>query len=43
MSKFEYLKLADTVAAEIANGVLKVTVPKPAPKQAKKIEIKTAA
>jgi DNA-binding GntR family transcriptional regulator len=23
MSKFEYLKLADTVAAEIANGALK--------------------
>lgn len=34
---------AEDIAAEIANGVLKVTVQKPAPKQAKQIEIKTAA
>ena len=33
----------ENIAAEIANGVLKVTIPKPAPKQAKQIEIKTAA
>jgi HSP20 family protein len=33
----------EDITAEIANGVLKVTVQKPAPKQAKKIEIKTAA
>jgi HSP20 family protein len=31
------------VKATIAKGVLKVTVPKPAPAQAKKIEVKTAA
>jgi HSP20 family protein len=36
------VKLED-ITAEIANGVLKVTVPKPAPKQVKQIEIKTAA
>ena len=36
------VKIED-IAAEIANGVLKITVQKPAPKQAKKIEIKTAA
>lgn len=34
---------AEDITAEIANGVLKVTVQKPAPKQAKQIEIKTAA
>jgi len=34
---------ADDISAEISNGVLKVTVQKPAPKQAKQIEIKTAA
>jgi len=33
----------EDIAAEIANGVLKVTVQKPAPKQVKQIEIKTAA
>ena len=33
----------EDIAAEIANGVLKVTVQKPIPKQAKQIEIKTAA
>ncbi|MGE9008572.1 Hsp20/alpha crystallin family protein [Leptospira interrogans] len=33
----------DDITAEIANGVLKVTVQKPAPKQAKQIDIKTAA
>jgi HSP20 family protein len=33
----------EDVAAEIAKGVLKVTVKKPAPKQSKQIEIKTAA
>lgn len=33
----------EDIAAEIANGVLKVTVQKPAPKQARQIEIKTAA
>jgi HSP20 family protein len=36
------VKIED-ISAEIANGVLKVTVPKPAPKQSKQIEIKTAA
>ena len=36
------VKIED-IAAEIADGVLKITVQKPAPKQAKKIEIKTAA
>jgi HSP20 family protein len=34
---------AEDISAEIANGVLKVTVRKPAPKQTKQIEIKTAA
>jgi HSP20 family protein len=33
---------AEDVSAEIANGVLKVTVKKPAPKQSKPIEIKAA-
>jgi HSP20 family protein len=33
---------ANAVKATIANGVLKVTVPKPAPAQAKKIEVKPA-
>lgn len=33
----------EDVAAEIAKGVLKVTVKKPAPRQSKQIEIKTAA
>lgn len=34
---------ADAIKADIAKGVLKVTVPKPAPAQAKKIEVKSAA
>lgn len=34
---------SEDVSAEIAKGVLKVTVKKPAPKQSKQIEIKTAA
>jgi HSP20 family protein len=34
---------ADAVKANIAKGVLKVTVPKPAPAQVKKIEVKAAA
>ena len=34
---------AEDISAEIANGVLKVTVTKPAPKQTKQIEIKSAA
>jgi HSP20 family protein len=33
----------EDITAEIANGVLKVTVPKPVPKQTKQIEIKSAA
>jgi len=33
----------DKIKADIAKGVLKVTVPKPAPKQAKKIDVKAAA
>ena len=33
----------EDIAAEIARGVLKVTVQKPAPKQSKQIDIKTAA
>jgi HSP20 family protein len=33
----------EDISAEIANGVLKVTVQKPVPKQSKQIEIKTAA
>ncbi|MET0722467.1 MAG: Hsp20/alpha crystallin family protein [Tardiphaga sp.] len=35
--------MPENIVAEIANGVLKVTVQKPAPKQSKQIEIKTAA
>jgi HSP20 family protein len=34
---------ADAIKANIAKGVLKVTVPKPAPAQVKKIEVKAAA
>jgi HSP20 family protein len=34
---------ADTIKASIAKGVLKVTVPKPAPAQVKKIDVKAAA
>ncbi len=34
---------ADAIRANIAKGVLKVTVPKPAPAQTKKIEVKSAA
>jgi len=34
---------ADAIKANLANGVLKVTVPKPAAAQAKKVEVKTAA
>lgn len=34
---------ADAIKANIAKGVLKVTVPKPAPTQVKKIEVKAAA
>jgi HSP20 family protein len=34
---------ADAIKANIAKGVLKVTVPKPAPAQSKKIEVKSAA
>ena len=34
---------ADAIKANISKGVLKVTVPKPAPAQAKKIEVKSAA
>jgi HSP20 family protein len=34
---------ADAIKASIAKGVLKVTVPKPAPAQAKKVEVKSAA
>jgi HSP20 family protein len=33
----------DSIKAEIAKGVLKVTVPKPAPSQARKIEVKSAS
>jgi HSP20 family protein len=33
----------EDISAEIAKGVLKVTVQKPAPKQSKQIDIKTAA
>jgi HSP20 family protein len=33
----------DAIKATIAKGVLKVTVPKPAPAQAKKIDVKAAA
>lgn len=34
---------ADAIKANIAKGVLKVTVPKPAPSQVKKIDVKAAA
>lgn len=34
---------ADDIKATISKGVLKVTVPKPAPAQAKKVEVKSAA
>jgi HSP20 family protein len=34
---------ADAIKADISKGVLKVTVPKPAPAQAKKIDVKSAA
>ena len=34
---------ADAIKASLAKGVLKVTVPKPAPAQTKKIEVKSAA
>jgi HSP20 family protein len=34
---------ADAIKANISKGVLKVTVPKPAPAQAKKIDVKSAA
>ena len=34
---------ADAIKASISNGVLKVTVPKPAPAQTKKVEVKSAA
>ncbi len=34
---------ADAIKASIAKGVLKVTVPKPAPAQVKKIDVKAAA
>jgi HSP20 family protein len=34
---------ADAIQASIDKGVLKVTVPKPAPAQSKKIEVKAAA
>jgi len=33
----------DNIKATLTNGVLKVTVPKPAPAQAKKVEVKAAA
>jgi HSP20 family protein len=33
----------DAIKANIAKGVLKVTIPKPTPAQAKKIEVKSAA
>lgn len=34
---------ADAIKASLSNGVLKVTVPKPAPAQVKKVEVKAAA
>jgi HSP20 family molecular chaperone IbpA len=34
---------ANAIKASVAKGVLKVTVPKPAPAQVKKVEVKTAA
>lgn len=33
----------DNIKASLSNGVLKVTVPKPAPTQVKKVEVKAAA
>ena len=33
----------DSIKASLSNGVLKVTVPKPAPAQVKKVEVKAAA
>ena len=33
----------DNIKAALSNGVLKVTVPKPAPAQVKKVEVKAAA
>jgi HSP20 family protein len=33
----------DTIKASLSNGVLKVTVPKPAAAQVKKVEVKAAA
>jgi HSP20 family protein len=33
----------DNIKAALSNGVLKVTVPKPAPAQAKKVEVKAEA
>ncbi|MBN8985583.1 MAG: Hsp20 family protein, partial [Rhizobiales bacterium] len=33
----------DSIKAVMSKGVLKVTVPKPAPAQTRKIEVKTAA
>ena len=33
----------DAIKADLANGVLKLTVPKPAPAQVKKVEVKAAA
>lgn len=34
---------ADAIKANISKGLLRVTVPKPAPTQAKKVEVKSAA
>jgi HSP20 family protein len=34
---------ADQIKAEMTKGVLKITVPKPAPAQTKKIDVKAAA
>ena len=34
---------SDAIKANLANGVLRVTVPKPAPAQVKKVEVKSAA
>jgi HSP20 family protein len=34
---------ADAIKATISNGVLKVTIPKPAPAQVKNVEVKSAA
>jgi HSP20 family protein len=33
----------DAIKADLAKGVLKVTVPKPAPAQVKKVTVKSAA